>query len=282
MKNPILLCLLVILTACVSQELFPQSDTGDRLTVPLSDPSRPAFLKVGLIAGSITVEGHSGKEILVEGKTGREDDDEERESEKTAKTRGLHRIANTSTGLTVEEDNNEVTVGTGAMGASRTINLTIKVPPKTSMKLSTINNGEINVSHVNGDLEASNTNGSIAISDVNGSAVVDALNGNITVTFTGVNPQKSMSFSSLNGTIDVTFPSDVRATVRMKTEQGEIYSDFDIKMSNSTANMEQNERGKRGKYRVTLEKMMTGTINGGGAEVQFKNFNGDIYIRKGK
>jgi len=28
--------------------------------------------------------------------------------------------------------------------------------------------------------------------------------------------------------------------------------------------------------------MMTGTINGGGAEVQFKNFNGDIYIRKGK
>ena len=104
----------------------------------------------------------------------------------------------------------------------------------------------------------------------------------ITVTFTGVNPQKSMSFSSLNGTIDVTFPSDVRATVRMKTEQGEIYSDFDIKMSNSTANMEQNERGKRGKYRVTLEKMMTGTINGGGAEVQFKNFNGDIYIRKGK
>ncbi|HYQ86971.1 MAG TPA: hypothetical protein VES59_06985 [Bacteroidota bacterium] len=281
MKHAILLCLLIILTVCASEQLFPQTDTGDRLTVPLSDPSRPAFLKVGLISGSITVEGYSGKEIVVEGNTSKEDDDGQ-ESEKTEKTRGLHRIANTSTGLTVEEDNNEVTVGTGGMGGSRTINLTIKVPPRTSMKLSTINSGVIKVSHVNGDLEASNTNGSIEISDVNGSAVVDALNGNITVTFTGVNPQKSMSFSSLNGTIDVTFPSDVRATVKMKTEQGEIYSDFDIKLSTSTTKMEENERGKRGKYRVTLEKMMTGTINGGGAEVQFKNFNGDIYIRKGK
>ena len=165
MKNTILLCLLVILIICVSEQLFPQTDTGDRLTVPLSDPSRPAFLKVGLISGSITVEGYSGTEILVEGKTGKEDN-EERESEKTEKTRGLHRIANTSTGMTVEEDNNEVTVGTGAMGGSRTINLTIKVPPRTSMKLSTINDGEIHVSQVNGDLEASNTNGSIAISDV--------------------------------------------------------------------------------------------------------------------
>jgi len=281
MKNLILLCLCLIVTLCASSRLLSQTDAGDRLTVPLSDPSRPAFLKVGLISGSITVEGYSGKEVLVEGKTSKEDGDEE-EPEKTEKTRGLHRIANTSTGLTVEEDNNEVTVGTGAMGGSRTINLMIKVPLRTSMKLSTINSGVITVSHVDGDLEASNTNGSIVISDANGSAVVDALNGNITVSFTGVNPQKSMSFSSLNGNIDVTFPSTVKATVKMKTEQGEIYSDFDIKMSTSATKMEENERGKRGKYRVTLEKMMTGTINGGGAEVQFKNFNGDIYIRKGK
>jgi hypothetical protein len=31
-----------------------------------------------------------------------------------------------------------------------------------------------------------------------------------------------------------------------------------------------------------VEKAMRGVINGGGVEMQFSNFNGDIYIRKGK
>jgi DUF4097 and DUF4098 domain-containing protein YvlB len=258
-----------------------QTKSADRLTVPLSDPSRPAFLKVGLINGGIKVTGYSGKEVIVEGKN-RDDDGEESEPEKKEKVRGLHRIPNTSSGLTVEEDDNVVNVGMGMMAGSRTTDLTIQVPTNTSMKLSSINDGDIDVSRVKGDLEISNTNGSIALSEVNGSAVLDALNGDITVSFTGVNPEKSMSFSSLNGTIDVTFPPGLKATVRMKTDQGEIYSDFDIKMDNSPAKVEDNGRGGRGKYRVTLEKMMTGSINGGGPEIQFKNFNGDIYIRKGK
>ena len=218
---------------------------------------------------------------MTAGKTRAEDEDES-EPEKSEKTRGLHRIPNTSSGISVEEDDNTVTVEMGMMGGSRTTDLMIQVPTNTSMKLSSINDGEIEVSQVKGDLEISNTNGSIKLSNVNGSAVLDALNGDITVVFTGVNGDKSMSFSSLNGTIDVTFPPGLSATVRMKTEQGEIYSDFDIKMDTSPAKIENNGQGRRGKYRVTLEKMMAGTINGGGPEIQFKNLNGDIYIRKGK
>ncbi|HEY6192099.1 MAG TPA: hypothetical protein VI215_07215 [Bacteroidota bacterium] len=271
----------VIAAFLLHSALVAQTKSADRLSVPLSDPSRPAFLKVGLISGGIKVTGYSGKEIIVEGKN-RDEDDEQSDSEKREKVRGLHRIPNTSSGISVEEDDNVVTVGMGMMGGSRTTDLTIQVPANTSMKLSSINDGDINVSHVKGDLEISNTNGSISVTDVSGSAVLDALNGDITVSFAAVNPEKSMSFSSLNGTIDVTFPPSLKATVRMKTDQGEIYSDFDIRMDNSPAKVEDNGRGGRGKYRVTLEKMMTGAVNGGGSEIQFKNFNGDIYIRKGK
>jgi hypothetical protein len=42
------------------------------------------------------------------------------------------------------------------------------------------------------------------------------------------------------------------------------------------------EGGKGNRKRIVIEKGMKGTINGGGAEVLFKNFNGDIFIRKGK
>ncbi len=42
----------------------------------------------------------------------------------------------------------------------------------------------------------------------------------------------------------------------------------------------EDDRGKGGKYRVKIDKTVKGTINGGGQEIQFKNFNGNIYIRR--
>ncbi|HLX12575.1 MAG TPA: DUF4097 family beta strand repeat-containing protein, partial [Bacteroidota bacterium] len=135
---------------------------------------------------------------------------------------------------------------------------------------------------VEGDIEVSDINGSVRLSEISGSAVVDATNGEITVTFVKIDPEKSMSFSSLNGQIDVTYPPDIKATLNMKSEQGEIYSDFDIAMSKTKAKVEQSSQGRRGRYRISMEKGMEGTINGGGQQLTFKNFNGDIYIRKGK
>jgi hypothetical protein len=76
---------------------------------------------------------------------------------------------------------------------------------------------------------------------------------------------------------------NVRANVRMKTDNGEIYSDFDVKLD-SGARMVQNEPGdsQDGRYHVRFDRALRGTINGGGPEFQFTSFNGQIFIRKGK
>ncbi|HTY57705.1 MAG TPA: DUF4097 family beta strand repeat-containing protein [Bacteroidota bacterium] len=248
----------------------------ERIPIPLTDPSRPVMLKVGLIAGGITVKGYAGKEVIVEATMQPDDEDEPAEKPKGT----LKRIPNTSMGLTAEEEDNTVSVSTGLMGGSRRIDLSIQVPVACSMKISTVNDGDISVENVNGDLEVNNTNGSISLQKIGGSAVAQTVNGEVHVTFTSVNPGKAMSFSSLNGDIDVTFPASLKANVQLKSEQGEIYSDFDVQMQKSTARVEKNEKGK-GTYRVSLEKAMRGTINGGGQEIQFTNFNGSIYIRKG-
>jgi DUF4097 and DUF4098 domain-containing protein YvlB len=267
---------------------YGQTQEGDKVTVALTDPSRPAFVKAGLISGGITVKAYGGKEILVEATLRDKDDDEngdkddQEEMERQAKRKGMHRIPNTSTGLSIEEEDNRVSISTGGITASRTIDLVIQVPARTSLKLNTVNNGDISVSGVTGDLELSNINGKIDCSQINGSVVADAINGGIAVTFTGINADKSMSFSSLNGDIDVTFPPSLKATVKMKNEEGAIYSDFDIKMNAGSTTLEDNAKGKRGRYKVSVEKVMSGTIGGGGPEMSFKNFNGDILIRKGK
>lgn len=249
--------------------------TVERIPIPLSDPNRPVFLKVGLLSGGIVVKGSASKEVIVEAKMPPEDEDREREK----KAGTLKLIPNTSLGLTAEEEDNTVSISTGLRGVSRRIDLVIQVPTACSMKLSTVNDGDIEVDNVSGDLEINNTNGSITLKQIAGSAVAQTLNGEVLVVFTRVNADKAMSFSSMNGDIDVTFPASLKASMQLKSEQGDIFTDFDIQLDKTAARVDKNEKGK-GKFRVTVEKVMRGTVNGGGQEIQLTNFNGDIYIRK--
>jgi hypothetical protein len=265
----------------VALSAFAQAPSVDKINVPLTDPTRPVTLKVGLLNGSITVKGStSSKEVVVEAAIRYE---EIRREKKAERREGLRLIPNTSTGLSVEEDDNTVVVSTGMRGGSTTIDVTIQTPTNTSVKLSTVNDGDIYVDNIVGELEINNTNGKVTLEKISGSAVAHALNGDVVASFVKVNSQNAMSFSSMNGKIDVSLPSDIKATVYLKSDQGEIYSDFDMVVERSATKEEENkERNKRGKYRVSFEKGMKGTINGGGMEMQFKNFNGDIYIRKAK
>ncbi|WP_321476929.1 hypothetical protein [uncultured Paludibaculum sp.] len=244
----------------------------DKLTVPLSDPSRPATLRASLLTGSIRVKGYSGKDVIVEAKTRQEKPSE------PAQKDGMRRIQINSTGLEVEEENNNVRVGASAM--HRAVDIEIQVPMKTSLKLKTVNDGEIIVEGVQGDVEVSDINGPVTLTGISGSVVAHSLNDKVKVIFSQVDPQKPMSFSSLNGDIDVTFPASVKANVKLKTQRGDVYSDFDLVVTAAPKATTEPARTEKGKYRVKLDQSLYGTINGGGPEMQFSNFNGSIYIRK--
>ena len=258
---------------------------GEKLTVSFSDPTRPGTLKIGLVAGSITVKGYDGKDVVVSVRVREDGEDEDEsedpeENERNDKRGGLRRIPNTASGVTVEEENNEMRVG--ASIANRNIDLVVQVPVRTSLKLSTVNDGDISVQHVEGEIEVTNTNGGVRLTDVAGAVVAHALNDDVTVSLRQVSGQP-MSFSSLNGDIDVSLPPDIKANVRIETAMGDVYSDFDIDMQPSSVQQTvEDNRAKGGKYKVKLEKAMVGKINGGGPEIKFKNFNGDVHIRKAK
>jgi DUF4097 and DUF4098 domain-containing protein YvlB len=118
---------------------------------------------------------------------------------------------------------------------------------------------------------------------LSGSVLAHALNGPILVTLDQVDLSKPMSFSTLNGDIDVTLPDNVKANVRMKTDNGEIYSDFEVKLDSGSRVVTNNsDRREHGAYHIRLDKTFHGTINGGGPEYQFTSFNGQIFIRKKK
>jgi len=90
-----------LITPCARGEAQAQSGS-DRVSVNLSDPTRPAFVKASSVNGSITVKAYEGKEVIVEAR-GRNEEGEKPSS-------GPKRLNISTTGLTVEEENNEVRI----------------------------------------------------------------------------------------------------------------------------------------------------------------------------
>jgi hypothetical protein len=247
------------------------SASADSFTVPFSDPGRPGVVRVGLVTGSIIVRAHQGKDVIISTRS-----DEGRQSERTD-GQGMRRLHNISAGLNVEEERNEMRIGSS--NPNRQITLDIQVPTQTSLVLTATNNGDIIVEGVVGDIEVNNTNGGVRLTGVSGAVVAHALNEDVVASLTGVSG-KPMSFSSLNGDINLTLPASVKANVRLQPGNGEVYSDFDIDMQPSILKQEGGQR-TGGKYVLRVEQTMVGRINGGGPEITCKTFNGNIRIRKG-
>jgi hypothetical protein len=262
----------------------PAADAS-HVVVPLSHPSQPATLRVSVLSGSIHVRAYNGNQVVIDTAPadggsrrarGWSDDDDRTPPE----AQGMHRL-NSPAGLTAEEDNNVVRVSTSVMGGSQDLN--IQVPANTSVSLHTVNGSEIEVTGLSGDINCEATNGRITLNHVSGSVVAHALNGRIVATVDHLDAGKPSSFSSLNGTINVTLPADVRANLSLKTSRGDIYMDNGFQFQQQRQNNgTSGQRGDNGMYKVEVDRTITGTLNGGGADLRMQTFNGDIYIHKGK
>jgi hypothetical protein len=265
---------------------LPAQD-GERVNVPLHDPSRPAHIRVHLINGGVSVRGADVKEITVESRAssgggGRTTRHQRSESPHDGKADGLKRLdLPNNSSLDIEENNNVVNIKTSPWGNGA--DLVITVPRRSSLQLKALNNGDISVENVEGEIDADDLNGKVTLRNVSGSVIAHSLNGNVLATLDRIDAAKPMSFSTLNGDIDVTLPDSLRANVRMKTDNGEIYSDFDVKLSGNGSTMDK-ESGRQpdGRYRVRFDRSLRGAINGGGPEYQFTSFNGRIFIRRKK
>jgi hypothetical protein len=239
-----------------------QDPNSERVVVPARDSTHARKVDVSLMGGSITVKSYAGKEVIVEAR-GR-GADPGRDAGKA--TEGMHRLDLPPRGLSVEEENNVVTV---RMRNLQPAAVTISVPPDTSLKLRTMN-GEITVEGVKGELDVNSHNGTIVLTNVSGSVLANTMNGTMKVAMDSVDPNKPLSFSSMNGTIDVTLPADLKANVKLATDHGQIYSDFDVKLGGGATTPK------------AMGSTVNGTITGGGTEAAFKTFNGTIYLRKKK
>ena len=267
---------LTIAAAALSAQPILAQETAaqpDRITVPFSDPARPKTVKIHLLHGNVTVRGYEGNQVIIDGTPS------SRRGRREEAPPGMRRIPMNSSGLEAEEENNVVRIGASAM--SDYVDLNVQVPRATALQVKLTNSRELIIENVEGEIEAHNTNGKVTLNNVAGSVVAHSLNGGIVVNLVRVQNDKPMSFSTLNGNIDVTLPADIKARLKFKSQNGDVFTDFDLKTEAPVKpTVEESRSEGRGRYRISVDRSVYGTVNGGGPEISFTTMNGRIFVRK--
>lgn len=140
------------------------------------------------------------------------------------------------------------------------IDYVLNVPQKSDLDIKTVN-GNIEVQAIEGKINLKSTNGQIEAQDLRGSIEAKTVNGAIEIDVLELSPGESISFGTVNGSIDLRLPPEIKATVDASCVNGSIETDFPLTIS--------------GKF---VGKKVQGEINGGGASISLKTVNGSIQL----
>jgi hypothetical protein len=255
--------------------LLAQAEATQQMVVPLSEPGKPFTFEAKIMYGYIKVVGYEGKEVVIDIRT------DTFNVRGGTDNNGMKKIGSTGGGLdfAAEEKDNTVRINAGL--SRKLLGITVKVPQTGGkLRLGTIEHGYVTVNNVSAEIEVNNVSGDITLTRISGSVVASTVNGSLTVDFKTVDPKAPMAFSALSGKIDVTFPADTRANLKVKSDNGEIFTDFDLAVDKTEPKVDKTNEGHI--QRISIEDWVLGKINGGGPEMMMKTMQGNIYVRKAK
>jgi lia operon protein LiaG len=228
--------------------------------------SKDGKLSLSNFAGTLTIEGYSGNEIVFTG-------DGAEEVKVPDRAKGLKPVYsggvdNTGVGLSVEKNGNAVLVSC-LLPFTEGHDYTVKVPEGMSIEISSgcEYNNDVDIKGMKNEIEIQTCH-SIKLRNVTGPLVLSTISGDIDIVLDNVAPGKSFSINSVSGEIDVTLPSKAAADVELGAVSGRMYSDFDF--SDKSKNMNQ----------IGGNQLQT-KLNGGGTKINIVTVSGNIYLRKG-
>jgi hypothetical protein len=217
------LCLLSLLfvSAFLGCGLLLAEDNNAK--VSFKDPSKPGRLIVYVTRGDLSIKGvDTPAEVNVVSTATPTQKKEERKD-------GLRVLSNTAAGfaLTVNENVAELSYGKDLWpGEGSSANFEVSVPRNTNLEIENGWGGEINVSRISGDIVIKGMNCEVTMNDLSGGVSVETMNGEINSSFESLNPDKPVSFSSMNGEVTLRLSADAKANVRFRTHNGTILTDF--------------------------------------------------------
>lgn len=218
MKTSRLFSLLPLLTGIIAVTFTAQGHAEDAdAKIKFSDPSKPGTIQISSMQGDIRVTGADTAEVTV--KT---------DAQPQAARKNGMRVLTASASYSLTEKDNVVTLDAASDGwHGKESDFRVTVPRGTAVVIrGSIVGGDIRCTNIDGDIQIKSLNGEVTLENVGGGVAVETHNGEINATIRQLREGKPLAFATQNGEIVVRVPSDAKANVRLRTQNGVVMTDF--------------------------------------------------------
>ncbi|QCR25130.1 hypothetical protein C1N53_16780 [Pontibacter sp. SGAir0037] len=229
---------------------------------------KDAKVLITMFSSKVQIIGHNSDEVVIEtnGYT-----------PPPARAAGLKPLYNqaednSGLGLAVTKEGNSLRV---TKASRQSAQYTIRVPKTASVVYEEADwtGDDITLTDIAGEIELKLNTAGATLTNVSGPVIANTTAGDINIKFSSLNQSKPSAISSVAGTVDISLPATTKANFKLKTIQGEVYTDFDM-------NLEKNNQGDLTK--IAGGNNINGKTNGGGVEMSVYTISNDMFIRKSK
>lgn len=217
--------------------------------------------------GRVTVEGHSGNEIIFSSRDrDRDDDDGRAKGLRAINSLGLE--DNTGLGINVADKGNVVEVYQLKKMNSPEIKILVPKGVIISYEHSSQYGSEATFRNLENEIEISTYYNSVELENVTGPVTAKVIYGHIDANFSQ-NVKGPLSLISIYSHVDVTLPLATKANLKLSTSYGEIFVAPEFKI----------DIDKDGEM-VRYSDKVNGKINGGGMSIDIRSDYSKVYLRK--
>ena len=124
-------------------------------------------------------------------------------------------------------------------------------------------NGTVSIENASNITKASAVNGEIRATNLRGAATLSTVNGTVEADFNQLQTGSRISLETVNGTVNLTIPSDSNATLKAETVNGKISNDFGLPV-------------RKGQY---VGRDMYGKIGSGDVQIKLESVNGELSVK---
>jgi DUF4097 and DUF4098 domain-containing protein YvlB len=142
------------------------------------------------------------------------------------------------------------------------VEYTLTVPRATRLDEIKLINGSLDVTGVSAEVHASCINGKLQAHNLSGHARLSTINGRLDARFDQL-AGSALELNSVNGSVELTIPSDSKAEIDASTVSGGIDNDFGLHVN----------------HHRYVGHDLRGELAGGGTRIELKNVNGRIEVR---
>lgn len=236
-----------------------QGDETERIdkTFPLNPNGR---VSVSNVNGSITVEGWDRNEVKLEAV--KVADTKERLSEVEIIIEHKPDYLKIETEFGTWKNGNRT--WNCRSGCRLDVQYKLMVPRNAVLNEIETVNGSVTITNTTNITNASAVNGVVKATNLKGTARIETVNGTSEVDFDSVNSESKISLSTVNGKVNLSLPSDVDATIKADTVNGNISNDFGLPV-------------RKGKY---VGRDLYGKVGDGTVKINLESVNGGLNIHR--